>query len=46
MYALFSIIFGSKFKGYTECFTYVDVADVQEMFYTLSQCKREIEELS
>ena len=36
----------AKFKGYTECFTYVDVADVQEMFYTLLQCKREIEELS
>ena len=36
----------TKFKGYTECFTYVDIAWVQEMFYTLSQCKREIEELS
>ena len=35
-----------KFKGYTECFTYVDIAEVQEMFYTLVKCKREIEELS
>ena len=36
----------AKFKGYTECFTYVDIAEVQQMFYTLLQCKREIEELS
>lgn len=35
----------TKFEGWTECFTYIDVDEVSQMFYTFSQLKKEMQEI-
>lgn len=35
-----------KFKGWTECFSYIDIDDITEMFYTFNKLQREIKELT
>ena len=35
----------NKFKGHTECFYYIDIEEVQEMFYTITKLGYETEKL-